>query len=204
MGSSLLDESEKYMRAGFLTIPISSEIVNGKKTKKPPKDSGSWTKHKGSVYDRAYREKWFAPNNNEVESLAIAMDSEKLCIGFDVDGIEGFNIFINKILNKLSPPLQDKINKTAHTKTPSGGFHWMFEISRTDFPSEIKSKDLWTSPYASHSEIKFFGTTKYLIERGQGYECIRGIDCLQSLGKDELNELLSVCERFSMESKAIA
>ena len=132
------------------------------------------------------------------------MDSEKLCIGFDVDGIEGFNIFINKILNKLSPPLRDKINKTAHTKTPSGGFHWMFEISRTDFPSEIKSKDLWTSPYASHSEIKLFGYPKYLIERGPGYECIRGIDRLQSLGKDELNELLSVCDRFSVESKAIA
>jgi P4 family phage/plasmid primase-like protien len=132
------------------------------------------------------------------------MNSIKLCIGFDVDGNEGFNIFINKILSKLSPPLRNKINKTAHTKTPSGGFHWIVEISRTDFPFDIKSKDLWTSPFASHSEIKLFGTTKYLIERGPGYECIRNIDCLQSLGKNELNELLSVCDRFSVESKAIA
>jgi P4 family phage/plasmid primase-like protien len=201
---SLLDESERYTQVGHLTIPISSEIVNGKKTKKPPKGSGSWTKRKGTVYGRAYLEKWFASDNKEVEFMAIAMDSIKLCISFDVDGIEGFNIFINNILNKLSLPLRNKINKTAHTKTPSGGFHWIFEISREEFPHEIKSRDLWTSPYASHSEIKLFGTTKYLIERGPGYDCIRGIDCLQSLGKDELNELSSVCERFSAESKAIA
>src|SRR5918995_598666 len=119
MGHSLLDESEKFTKAGLLTIPISPEIVNGKKTKKPPKGSGSWTKHKGNVYNRVYREKWFAPDNKEVECLAIAMNSIKLCIGLDVDGIEGSNVFINKILSKLSLPLQDKINKTAHTKTPS-------------------------------------------------------------------------------------
>jgi hypothetical protein len=200
----LLDESEKYTRSGLLTIPISSEIVNGKKTKKPPKGSGFWTKHKGDVYDRKYREKWFAPENNEVEYLAISMDSKKLCIGFDVDGVEGFNIFINKILDKLSPSLLSKINKTAHTKTPSGGFHWIAEISRNEFPLGIKSKNLWISPYASHSEIKLFGTTKYLIERGPGYNCIRDIGCLQTLRKDELNELLSLCDRFSEESKAIA
>jgi P4 family phage/plasmid primase-like protien len=132
------------------------------------------------------------------------MNSIKLCIGFDVDGMEGFNIFTNKILSKLPPSLQDKINKTAHTKTPSGGFHWIFKLSRTDFQFEIKSKDLWTSPYASHSEIKLFGTEKYLIERGPGYECIRDIDYLQSLNKDALNDLLIVCERFSAESKAIS
>ncbi len=204
MGPSLLDESEKYSQAGHLTIPISSEIVNGKKTKEPSKGSGSWTRHKGSVHDRAYREKWFASDNKEVDCLAIAMNSIKLCIGFDVDGIEGFDVFINKILYKLSLLLQDKINKTVHTKTPSGGFHWIFQISRKEFPLDIKSKDLWTSPYASHSEIKLFGTTKYLIERGPGYDCVRDIDCLQSLEKDELNELLSVCERFNAEAKAIA
>ena len=138
MGHSLLDESGKYTKAGHLTIQISSEIINGKKTKKPPRGSGFWTKHKGNVYDRAYREKWFARDNKEVECLAIAMNSIKLCIGLDIDGIEGFKVFINKILNKLSLPSQDKINKTAHTKTPSGGFHWIFEISREDFPLEIK------------------------------------------------------------------
>jgi hypothetical protein len=196
MGRSLLDESEKYTKAGLLTIPISSEIVNGKKTKKPPRGSGSWTKHNGRIYDRAYRERWFAHDNNEVEYLAIAMNSIKRCIGLDVDSIEGFNVFINKILSKLSLPLQDKINKTAHTKTPSGGFHWIFEISREDFPHEINSKDLWTSPYASHSEIKLFGTAKYLIERGPGYDCIRDIDCLQSLRNDDLTS----CYRYVRDS----
>ena len=202
--SFLLDESEKYTQAGHLTIPISHEIVNGRKTKKPAKGSGSWTKNKGRVYSRAYREKWFSPDNNEVECLAIAMNSTKLCIGFDVDGTEGFCIFTNKILSKLSLSLRDKFEKTALTKTPSGGFHWIFEISRKEFPLDIKSKDLWTSPYASHSEIKLFGTTKYLVERGLGYECIRDIDCLQLIRNDELNELSNICQKFSTESKAIA
>jgi hypothetical protein len=38
MGPSyLLDESERYTQAGHLTIPISQEIVNGKKPRSPLK-----------------------------------------------------------------------------------------------------------------------------------------------------------------------
>ena len=61
----------------------------------------------------------------------------------------------------------------------------------------------WTSIQNSHAEIKIIGSNQYLIERGDGYELIRGIESLVALSQQEVNEFLSILDRFSKETQAI-
>jgi hypothetical protein len=105
--------------------------------------------------------------------------------------------YSRKILPRFSQELQNKINRTTHTKTANSGYHWLFEIQRKDFPKGIVQKQYWKdNKQHEHGEIKVIGTNLYLIERGFGYESIRGIESSVILTKDETNELLAKLDTF--------
>jgi hypothetical protein len=131
--NSLFYESEKYTRLGWFTIGI--------KDKEPPKGC-TWTDKRGSVADLIYRQKYFC-NNEDVKRLAIILDSIKFGFALDIDGSKALQIFQRKIIPRCSHGLQDKINRTTHTKTANSGFHWVFEIQRKDFPKGIPQRQYW-------------------------------------------------------------
>ena len=191
--NSLFDESEKYTRLGWFTVPITD--------KEPPKGC-TWIDKRGTVADVVYRQKYFC-NNDDVKRLAILLDSIKLGFALDVDGAKGMLIFKRKILQNCSPSLRDRINTTTHTKTANAGYHWLLEIQRKDFPKGMPQRTYWTDTQNEHGEIKLIGTNQYLIERGIGYEPVRSIESLITPPKDEVNELLSVLDRFGKEINVI-
>ena len=190
---SLFYESEKYTRLGWFTVGI--------KDKEPPKGC-TWTDKRGSVADIVYRQKYFC-NNDDVKRLAVLLDSIKLGFALDVDGTAAIDVFRYNIVPRLSVELQHKIGKTTHTRSASGGYHWLFEISRQDFPKGVTQGTYWTSIHNGHAEIKVLGTNQYLIERGDGYEPIRGIESIVILSQQEINELLRTLDRFDKETKAV-
>jgi hypothetical protein len=193
---SLFYESENYTRHGWYAVPIGD--------KEPPKGC-TWTDKRGTIADVVYRQKYFC-NNEDVKRLAIILDSIKFGFSLDVDGSKAMQIFQRKIIPRYSQGLQEKINRTTHTKTANGGYHWLFEIRRQDFPDGIFQKQYWKDRQnGGHGELKIIGTNQYVIERGIGYEQVtnRGIESLVGLSKNEVNEFLSVLDTFDRETKAI-
>lgn len=191
---SLLPDAEDYNRREWHPLPIVE--------KEPLKGSGKWTDRKGTIADQIYLQKYFC-NNQDVRRVAILLDSIKFGFALDVDGAAAMEVFRTEIMHKLSIELRDKINATTHTRTANGGYHWLFEILRQDFPKGITQGTYWTSIQNGHAEIKVIGTNQYLIERGDGYEPIRGIESLITLSQQDANEFLSVLDTFDKETKAI-
>lgn len=186
-------ESEKCTRFGWFTVGIAD--------KEPPKGC-IWTVKRGTVADVVYRQKYFC-NNDDVKRLAILLDSIKLGFALDIDGAKALQIFQRKIMPRYSQGLQDKINMTTHTKTANSGYHWLFEIKRKDFPKGISQRQYWADKQEKHGEIKLIGTNQYVIERGKGYQPIRGIESLVSLSLQEANEFLSKLDDFNRETIVI-
>ena len=171
--SSLFSDAENFNNNGFYPLPIVG--------KEPLKGSGKWTDRKGTIADRTYLQKYFCGDIQNVKRVAILLNSSKLGFAIDIDGVIALDIFQKKIVPRLSDGLQNKISTTTHTKTANGGYHWLFEILRQDFPKGLTQGTYWTSTQNSHAEIKIIGSNQYLIERGDGYELIRGIESLVAL-----------------------
>jgi hypothetical protein len=194
MIQSLLSEAEKYNRFQWHPIPISAE-------KQPPKYC-TWVDRRGTLASRSFLEKYFC-NNQIVQRLAILLDSKKLGFALDVDGINSLYLFQKKIVPRYSSTVIEKINRTTHTRSANGGYHWLFEVLRNDFPRGIIQGTYWTSKKNNHEEIKVIGSNQYLIERGTGYEPIRGIESVVTLSKDEADEFLNGLDEFEKETKAV-
>ena len=179
--------------------------------KVPPKGSGEWANFRGTIYNEEYRRKWFAETPHVV-AIAIAMNSIKLSIGLDIDGVDARKIFYRWIVPRLVPSLQNKIKRTTHTISQGGGDHRVLGIKREYFPllhlklgdaTDVHTSKIWIGSNGKHSEIALMGTKSCLIERGKGYKNIRGLECEEILEKDELVNLLTVLEAFQTESKVV-
>ncbi len=192
--SSLFSDSENFNNNGFHPLPIVG--------KEPLKGSGKWTDKKGTIADQMYLQKYFG-DIQSVKRVAILLDSIKIGFAIDIDGAIALDIFQKKVVPRLSEGLQNKIDTTTHTRTANGGYHWLFEILRQDFPKGLTQGTYWTPIQNSHAEIKIIGSNQYLIERGDGYEPIRGIESLVALSQQEVNEFLSILDHFSKETQAI-
>jgi hypothetical protein len=197
---SLYDESEKYTCFGWHSLGII-----GEGNEKCPQVGDDWTGKRGTLPAREYLEYTFR-NNQNIKRLAILLDSVKYGFALDIDGPNASQIFQEKVLSRYSQQLQDKINKTTHTRTANNGYHWLFEIHRQDFPNGISQKKYWLDKENAHGEIKVIGTNQYLIERGKGYEAFagRGIESTVTLSKEEVNEFLGILDEFERETKAIS
>ena len=130
---SLLSDAENFNNRGFHPLPIVE--------KEPLKGSGKWTDNKGTIADQIYLRKYFSGNIQDVKRIAILLDSTKLAFAIDIDGAVALDIFQNKIVPRLPSDIQNKIESTAHTKSPNG-YHWLFGISRRDFFKGYKAKHL--------------------------------------------------------------
>jgi P4 family phage/plasmid primase-like protien len=184
---------------------------DGQIKKVPPKDSGKWANFRGTIYDEAYRRKWFA-DTPHVVAIAIAMYSIKISIGLDIDGVDARKIFYRWIVPRLVPSLQNKVKQTTHTISQGGGDHIILGIKREYFPllhlklgnaTDVHTSKIWIGSNGKHNEIALMGTKSCLIERGNGYQNIRGLECEEILERDELVNLLTVLEAFQTESKVV-
>jgi len=212
MTTDLFEESTRLTEDGRLTIPFCFlQTDDGQIKKVPPKDSGEWANFRGTTYNEAYRRKWFA-ETPQVVAIAIAMNSIKVSIGLDIDGVDARKIFHRWIVPRLVPSLQNKIKRTTHTISQGGGDHILLGIKREYFPllhlklgdaTDVHTSKIWIGSNGKHSEIALMGTKSCLIERGKGYQNIRGIDCEETLERDELVNLLTVLEAFQTESKVV-
>ncbi|MGH9982634.1 MAG: hypothetical protein ACRD8W_01610, partial [Nitrososphaeraceae archaeon] len=169
--------------------------------KQPPKNC-SWANRRGTIASQPFLEEYFC-NNQIVQRLAILLDSKKLGFALDIDGLDSLYIFQRKIVPRYSLKVQEKINSTTQTRSANGGYHWLFEVLRNDFPTGIVQGTYWTSKTDSHEEIKVIGSNQYLIERGTGYVPVRGIESVVILSKDESNELLNGLAAFEEETKMV-
>jgi hypothetical protein len=152
---SLFSDSENFNVHGFHPLPIVE--------KEPLKGSGSWTDKKGRIADDTYLHKYFG-NTQHVKRVAILLDSLKLAFAIDVDGAIAIDILQKMIIPRLSEGLKNKIHTTTHTKTANGGYHWLFELRRDDFPSGVRQETYWRTMKNGHAEIKIIGSNQYLIE----------------------------------------
>lgn len=201
----LFEEAIRYRNknvTGFPGTIIEESNGNGKvnSIKKPTDEFGPWTVLRGKTMDDNYYKTWFIDHAN-ASYLGIVLDSSDLLVGLDIDK-EGEQVMNAEILPKLSVQLQNKFNRTTRTRTPNGN-HKLFRIKREDFPSGVGSVDVWTDPNGGHSEIKFFGTNKMFFERGPGYECIIGIESIETLEKDELKQLRTVCDELKEKKEVV-
>ncbi len=213
MTTDLFEESTRLTEDGRLTIPFCYvKTQDGQIKKIPPKGSGEWSNQRGTVYNEEYRRKWFALTPGVV-AIAIAMNSIKISIALDIDGYEARKIFHRWVLPKFPPSLQGKIRQTAHTLSLNGGDHFLLGIKREYFPllnlkfgnaTEIATTKIWRSNNGEHSEIALIGTKSCLIERGQGYQNIRGLEYEEMLEREELVGMLAGCEAIQTEWKVIS
>ena len=64
-------------------------------------------------------------------------------------------------------------------------------------------KKLYLTLKGKHNEIALKGRKHYLVERGPGYEIVNGVECIFTLTKTEVQELLGALEVIKAERKAI-
>lgn len=101
----LFKESTRLTEDGRLTIPFCYvKTPDGQIKKIPPKGSGEWSNHRGTVYNIEYRRKWFAQTPGVV-AITIAMNSIKISIALDIDGCRARKIFHRWLLPKFLPSL---------------------------------------------------------------------------------------------------
>jgi hypothetical protein len=170
--TDLFEESTRLTEDGRLTIPFCyMKTHDGQIKKIPPKDSGEWSNQRGTVYNEEYRRKWFA-QTPDVVAIAIAMNSIKVSIGLDIDGLDARKVFYRWIVPRLLPLLQNRIKRTTHTITPGGGDHLVLGIKREYFPllhlklgdaTDVHTSKIWIGSNGKHSEIALIGTKSCLI-----------------------------------------
>lgn len=174
MTTDLFEESTRLTEDGRLTIPFCFlQTDDGQIKKVPPKGSGEWANFRGTIYNEAYRRKWFA-ETPQVVAIAIAMNSIKLSISLDIDGIDARKIFYRWIVPRLVPSLQNKIKQTTHTISQGGGDHILLGIKREYFPllhlklgdaTDVHTSKIWIGSNGKHSEIALMGTKSWSVVR---------------------------------------
>jgi P4 family phage/plasmid primase-like protien len=215
MSTDLLGDARNYTNNGYLAIPFHIYRLNGE-LKKRPSDSRHWGDDRGTIRDENYLQKWFGENRDNVNALAVAMHSKSLNFGIDLDKKMARDIFFRWFLPTLSLPLRNKILLTTHTTTSFGkSDHFLLGIDEKYFPftnedcsskfansEKICATTLW-SLKANHTEIKIIGTESCLVERGEGYNCIMGIEQKQTLTRAELVEFFVNAEKLQNELQCI-
>jgi hypothetical protein len=192
---SLLSVAEEFtFRYGIGVIPI-----NG--SKRPV--VGRVVDKRRRIATREELEDYFGPNGTKkAQWLAAVLDSPKPLIALDLDGT-GFAVFEKKVLPKCSNGLRRAIDRTTRTKTPRNGLHILLRIQSEDFPNSINTKLFWNElGNGNHNQINLMGKGHYLVERGPRYEPINELDCLVTLTKEQVKELLYVLGYFESEMKA--
>jgi hypothetical protein len=182
----LLAEAKQYLECRRKVVTI-----NGKK---PTLDE--WTPLRDMDISIEQIRDWLL--NPLAERLAILLDKSLIPIDYDETGEY---VLWNKLIPRCSPGLQDAFHQTTLTKTPHGG-HALFGINIDDFPEGIKEIQCWWNG-KEHNQVILLSQNKYLIERGIGYEAIRGIECLVLLSKEQVNELISILQRMKTETIVI-
>jgi hypothetical protein len=179
----LVEQAKILTEHGFPVIPIRNKIPIIEK----------WAERRTRLATDQELAAWFS--NGKANSVAIAINKTEFAI--DTDG-EGERIFLEKLLPKCSEELRDKISSTMYTKTPHG-YHRTFKVSAEDFPSGIPEKTYVTlcNEEHKHDEIALKGRNHYLVEYGPDYTTINGIECLVTLTKEQVNELLYHLEEIS-------
>lgn len=182
---SLLEHSRTLTQCGFHVIPV--------KNKKPVLEK--WTDRRNQLATDEELVRWFS--NGKADGVAITIDLTEFAI--ETDGT-GEPLFQNKIGQRFSAVLKDKVHKTMHTKTPHG-HHRSFRVKYEDFPEGIKEKSI--VKLDGHNEIAVKGKDHYLVERGLGYEVVNNVNCIITLSKEETEELLKVLDNFKSETNGI-
>ncbi|MGA7368759.1 MAG: hypothetical protein WBX01_06480 [Nitrososphaeraceae archaeon] len=186
--SVLLAAAEEYSRLGYVVIPT--------KDKRP---TVKWTERRGIMATPEELQQWFG-NNSNVEGIGIILDMSIVAI--ETDGI-GENVFNSKVLRQLTPETREVYRNTTHTKSPNG-HHRLFRINTEDNPHGVKEITCNLAKNKDdHNEIKILSQSKYINERGPGYEKISGIENIVTLSKEQVNELVPILERFKLEIGAI-
>ena len=67
--------------------------------------------------------------------------------------------------------------------------------------TEIATTKIWRSNSGEHSEIALIGTKSCLIERGQGYQNIRGYEYQEVLEREELVDMLAGAKHFRQNGR---
>jgi hypothetical protein len=188
MTIQLLEQAKILTQYGFCVIPV--------KEKRPILES--WTIRRKQQATEQELFTWFS--NGKADNAAITIDNTEF--GIDTDGPKYESIFLNELVSALSSGLQEKVRKTMYTKTPNNGYHRTFRINSEDFPDGIRKRE-YVSSNGEHGQILLIGKDNYLVERGIGYEPIRGVECIATLTKLEVEELLTVLETFKKQRDAI-
>ena len=93
------------------------------------------------------------------------------------------------------------------TKTPSNGLHIIFGIRSDDFPSGGRTREYWSEQGngkgKGHNQVNLMGTGYYVVERGPSYESINDLECLVTLSKIQVEELLNILGYFESETRAL-
>ena len=122
----------------------------------------------------------------------------------DLDDL-GLDVFQTRVLPKCSQGLQTAINSTMRTKTPRNGVHIVLRIKSEDFPRGIHTKEYWNDLGNGHrhNQVNLMGTGYYLVERGPGYKSIKGPECLVTVGKEQVLELLKILQGLKSVTNVI-
>lgn len=186
----LLAAAKEYTRLGYVVIPT--------KNKRP---TIKWTERRGIKPTPEELQQWFGnTNNSNVEGLGIVL--EVSIVAIETDGI-GENVFNSKILSQLTQQTQEAYRNTTHTRSPNG-HHRLFRITTEDNPHGVKEITCNLAKNKDdHNEIKILSQSKYINERGPGYEKVNGIESIVTLSKEQVTELVPILERFKKEIGAI-
>jgi hypothetical protein len=182
----LLAEAKRYLDYGRKVVTI-----NGKKP-----TLVEWTPLRDMEISIEQVREWLS--SPLAERIAVLLD--KSLLAFDYDGA-GEYAFWKRMVPRCNPELQEAFHKTTLTKTPHGG-HVLFGIDVNDFPEGLRETQCWWNG-KEHNQVILLSQNKYLIERGIGYQCKRGIETLVTLDIKLILELISLLKRIRSEIVAI-
>ena len=157
----LLNEARQYLEHGRKIITI-----NGKK---PTLEE--WTSLREMQISIEQVQDWLS--SPLAERIALLLD--KSLLAFDYDGAGEYVIW-DKLVPRCSKELQKVFHQTTLTKTPHGG-HVLFGIDTKDFPGGLREIQCWWNG-KEHNQVILLSQNKYLVERGTGYQPVRGITSL--------------------------
>src|SRR5215207_3248686 len=155
-----------------------------------------WTQFQYRQAEIREIEDWFSTDEN---NIAIVTGLISSIFVIDIDGQKSKQLFQSQVLPKLSPNLQDAMEKTMHVRTGGGGAHIYLEFELEDFPDGIISKK--SIVLGEHDEISIKGNGGYVIAppsihvSGTQYEVLA--KNLAILSKDQVRELLYALDSLS-------
>jgi len=185
----LITAAEEYTRLGFKVIPI--------RNKRPVI---AWANRRSTIATPEELQEWFV-NNSNVDGIGIILDMGIVAIETDGLGERKFN---ERILAKLSHQTQQAYENTTHTKSPNG-HHRLFRMDTIE-DNPYGTKEITCNLARNkddHNEIKLLSHNKYIVERGPGYEKIKGIGEIATISNEQVNELAASLECFKLEINAV-